>query len=819
MIAHYIKSAYMNAFRDKQYLLINILGLTVAFTAVILIALFVRDELSYDKWLLNNERIFKIENTINFPGTPSVLGANTPGPLAPALISNFETEIETATRIYRDNTSVRVGTTQFNEAIDYVDASFFEVFELPFATGDRNSALQGANNIVINETIAKKYFGATNPIGQSFDINHSPSSSRIDYTVVGVIKDLPSNSHLNTAFIALLVPERYEAWPWVTEDWRSANTHTYVKLNSNITIDDFSAQLSEYGQTLPISKAEGNNLPLFSFSVINAADIHLYSEALRPYKLGGDITTVNTFSMIAVLILVMALINFTNLASAQAIKRSKEVSIRKVLGASRPQLTVQFLSESVLTSFLALVIGLTLVELILPSYNDFLGKNIALYPVANILDVFVLFGFTVFVGLAAGAYPALVLSSFRPARILQSNKSSNPGSTRLRHILLVVQFTISIALIISMMMIYAQTIFSQTIDAGFTKENRVTLTGAGFNQVAPVSETLKLELEKIPGVRAVGVSTDTFPNKYGNFSTIGFSNNSDQQTVSVQTMYVDPDFLDVYAVKPIAGRNFSNQFRSDFPTEPVGNNIPITRAAVINESLLALSGYGIADEAIGKHLNMGQDQITDITIVGVIKDLYISSTRENTSPQIYFVTEGGLDFITLELESGYDARTMREINDVWGAQLPDVPLISTFTSDAFDALYIAEIRRATIFAIFSVLSILISSIGLYGLAAFVAESRTKEIGIRKILGATVLDIVKLMLVQFSKPILIANLVAWPIAYLNMDSWLSNFAYRIDISLAYFIFASLVTLIIAWTVVISHAIKIARTNPINALRQT
>ena len=634
-----------------------------------------------------------------------------------------------------------------------------------------------------------------------------------------MIKDLPHNSHLNSSFIALLVPDRYEAWPWVTQDWRSANTHTYVKLNPTTTIDVFAAQLSQFTKTLPISITEGNDLPLFSFSLINAANIHLYSDALRPYRLGGDITTLNTFSLIAVLILLMASINFTNLASAQAIKRSREISIRKVLGANRIQLIIQFLSESVLTSILALIIGLTVVELTLPVFNDFLGKNVALYPVSSMFDVFILFGFTVLVGLAAGAYPAFISSSFRPAQVLQSNKNANPSSARFRHILLVVQFTISIGLIISMMIIYAQTLYSQNIDAGFTKENRLTLTGAGFNQVAPVSQTLKRELAKIPGVNSVGVSTDTFPNKYGNFSTIGFTNKSDQETASVQTMYVDPDFLDTYTIKPIAGRSFSSKFRGDFPTEPASDDIPITRSAVINESLLALSGYANANDAIGKQLIMGQDQITDITIIGVIKDLYISSTRESTSPQIYFVTESGLDFITLELENGYDAGTMQKINNVWITQLPDVPLISTFTSDAFNALYIAEIRRATIFAIFSVLSIIISSIGLYGLAAFVAESRTKEIGIRKVLGATVMDIVKLLLIQFSKPILIANLIAWPIAYLNMDSWLSTFAYRIDISLAYFIFAALVTLIIAWAVVAGHAIKVARTNPINALRIT
>lgn len=819
MFSHYIKTAYMNALRDKQYLIINIMGLAIALCAVILIALFVRDEFSYDKWLTDHQRIYKIENEVNFPGSPQILSANTPGPLAPALVSNFENDIETAVRIYRNDTSVRVGTQQFNESIDYVDASFFDVFDLPFILGDGTDALSNGNTIVINETIAKKYFGSENPIGKFFDINHSPSASRIDYRVVGVFKDIPHNSHLNSSFIALLVPDRYEAWPWVTEDWRSANTHTYVKLRETTTIDDFSAKLKSFSNTLPIPTGEGMTVPLFSFSLINAADIHLYSEALRPYKLGGDITTVNTFALIAILILIMASINFTNLASAQAIKRSREVSIRKVFGANRFNLIVQFLSESILTSLLALIISMTMVEVLLPVYNDFLGKNISLYPDTSLAEACGIIGFAVFVGIAAGAYPAFISSSFRPARILQSNKSNTPGSARLRHILLVVQFTISIALIISMMIIYAQTLYSQNIEAGFEKENRYTLTAAGFNQVAPASLILKEELAKIPGVKSVGISTDTFPNKYGNFSDITFSGEATTRTASIQTMYVGPDFLDTYAITPIAGRNFSNDFRSDFPSEPTSTNVPITRSAVINESLLKLTGFNTAEEAIGKHITMGNDQITDITIVGVIRDLHVGSTRENTSPQIFFVTDAGLDFITLELADGFDQFTQEQIAAVWNAQLPDVSMIATFSTDAFNLLYIAEMRRAAIFAVFSALSIVISSIGLYGLAAFVAESRTKEIGIRKVLGATVLDIVKLLLIQFSKPILLANLIAWPIAYVNMDSWLNAFAYRIDISLAYFIFAGLITLIIAWAVVMGHAIKVARANPIKALRVT
>ena len=817
MIGHYLKSAYANALRDKQYLIINVMGLAIALSAVILIALFVRDEVSYDKWLEGHERIYKIENTVTFPGSPTVLSTSTPGPLAPALVTNFNEDIEAAIRLYRNETSVRVGAQQFNEIIDYVDAAFFDVFDLPFVSGDRAAVLQSGNTIAINETMARKYFGDQNPIGKTFDINHSPSASRIDYQVVGVFKDLPHNSHLNSSFIALLVPDRYEAWPWVTQDWSSANTHSYVKLMEKTDIDTFRTRLDEFAMTLPIPTGPGMSKPLYTFSLLNAADIHLYSEALRPFKLGGDITTVNTFAMIAILILLMASINFTNLASAQAIKRSREVSIRKVLGARRVQLITQFLSESVLTSIFALIISMTIIELLLPTYNAFLGKDISLYLDASLVELAALIGFAILVGIAAGAYPAFVSSSFRPAKVLQSNKSAAPDSARLRHILLVVQFTISIALIISMMIIYAQTIYSQNIDAGFEKKNRLTLSGAGYNQVAPASSILKQELAKIPGVSLVGVSSDTFPNKYGNFSDISFPANAASPKASIQTMYMGPDFLKSYAVSPIAGRNFSNQFRNDFPVEPTDTSTPITRGAIINESLLKLSNYGSAEEAIGKQLSMGRDRITNITIVGVIKDLHVSSTRESTSPQIFFVTESGLDFLTLELQEKYSAALLRQISAVWNEHLPNVPMISTLSIDAFEALYIAEMRRATIFAIFSALSIIISSIGLYGLAAFVAESRTREIGIRKVLGATVLDIIKLLLLQFSKPILVANFIAWPVAYLNMDSWLNAFAYRIDISLAYFLFAAFLTLIIAWSVVAGHAINVARKSPIEALR--
>ena len=668
--------------------------------------------------------------------------------------------------------------------------------------------------------MAIKYFGVDNPIGKMFDINHSPSSSRIDYQVVAVFKDLPQNSHLKMDFIALLEPSRYVAWPWVTEDWNSLTNHTYVKLSKNTTLENLQTKFADYIRTVPIKANSGtNNIPRFSFSFINAADIHLHSTALRPFKAGGDIMTVNTFSLIAVLILLMASINFTNLASAQAIKRSKEVSIRKVLGANRNQLIIQFLGETVLTSLLAMLISVAIVEMILPSYNDFLGKDISIYPLTNVMEALYLISFSVIVGICAGAYPAFISSSFRPATILRSNQSVNPGSVRLRHILLVVQFTISISLIVSMMIIYAQTVYSQNIEAGFIKENRLVLSGAGFNQVASASRTLKTQLENIPGVKSAAVSSDTFPNMYGNYTDLKLNDQSVGEPTNVNAMYVGANFLKTYGITPLAGRLYSEDFSADFENIPTNNNMPITRGAVINESLMRLAGYRTAEAAIGQHMSMGNDRVTDITIVGVIKDLHTTSTRQNTAPKIYFATTAGLDFITLDLEAGYNNTIAAEIASVWAQQLPNVPMISNLSVDVFNALYIADTRRAIIFAIFSILSVVISSIGLYGLAAFVAESRTKEIGIRKVLGATVFDIIKLLLIQFSKPILFANLIAWPLAYFNMEDWLSAFAYRIDISLAYFIFAALVTLFIAWGVVIGHALKVARANPINALRST
>lgn len=820
MISHYLKSALRGVMRDKQYFIINVMGLAIALSTVILIALFVRDEVSYDKWLPDYERIYKIETTIKSPGSEPIKTAYSQGTMAPSLNSSFEGEIDTAIRIYKDKTSVRVGRTQFNETIDYVDAQFFDVFQLPFVKGASNQVLANSNNIAISEEMATKYFGNENPIGQIFDINHSPSSSRIDYQVVAVFKDLPENSHLNSDFIALLDPSRYVNWPWVTQDWNSLTNHSYIKLKAGSNIDAFSAKFAEYVKTLPIKDSSGtSNIPRFSFSLINVADIHLYSTALRGFKPGGDITTVNTFALIAVLILVMASINFTNLASAQAIKRSKEVSIRKVLGANRKQLIIQFLGETILTSLLAMLISVAIVEMLLPQYNNFLGKDISIYPLNNPLEALSLFGFSIFVGIFAGAYPAFISSSFRPATILRSNQSVNPGSVRLRHILLVVQFTISISLIVSTMIIYAQTLYSQNIEAGFDKESRLVLSGAGYNQVAPASAILKQELAKLPGVNSVGVSSDTFPHMYGNFADIKLSDQSVGEPTNVQNMYMDHDFLQSYNVKPLAGRLFQQDFSADFENVPSNQSMPITRGAVINESLMRLSGYQNPRAAIGKHMSMGNDRVTDITIIGVIKDLHVTSTRLSTTPIIYFATTAGLDFITLELSGDYNGAMVQQIERIWAQHLPNVPMIANLTTDVFDALYMADTRRAIIFAIFAALSILISSIGLYGLAAFVAESRTREIGIRKVLGATVFDIIKLLLIQFSKPILFANVIAWPLAYFNMENWLSAFTYRIDISLAYFIFAALVTLLIAWAVVAGHAFKVARANPIEALRAT
>ncbi|MCC3860126.1 ABC transporter permease [Pseudemcibacter aquimaris] len=818
MLNHYFKTALRGILKDKQYFLINVIGLSVALSIVILIALFVRDELGYDKWLTGHNRIYKLEATATPPGGAPVKVAYTPGRMAPELNTRFENEIEHAVRVYPNETSVRRGTSQFNETVHYVDQGFFDIFNIPFNMGASDAVLSNSNNIAISKSMATKYFGTENPIGQILDINHSPSASRIDYQVVAVFDDIPSNSHLNSTFIALLDPSRYVNWPWVTEDWNSLTNHTYVKFNETADITSFQNNFASFTRTLPITaNNDADKTPRFTFSMINVADIHLKSTALRPLKPGGDIKTVNTFSMIAILILIMASINFTNLASAQAIKKAKEVSIRKVMGANRKQLIAQFLGETILTSFIAMIIGVAVVEMLLPLYNDFLGKNITLYPLSNPLEAITLLGFSLFVGICAGFYPAFVSSSFRPAKILLANKSDIPGSTKLRHILLVVQFTISIGLIISTLIIYAQTLYSQNIDAGFEKENRIVLSGSGFNQVAPASKLLKEQIANIPGVKSVGISSDSFPNQYGNFANFLLPESNNAEPVNIQTMYMDADFLKTYGVIPVAGRLFSNDFIGDFETIPENDNLPITRSAVVNEGLVKLAGYENADDAIGKVIRAANDRPIDITIVGVVNDLHTESTRQTPTPQVYFATEAGLDFITVHLNDAYNGEMGQRLERVWGQVLPDVPLISNLTTDVYDALYIDETRRTKIFATFSLLSIFISSIGLYGLAAFVAESRTREIGIRKVLGATVLDIVKLLIIQFSKPVLIANIIAWPVAYLNMEEWLSTFAYRIDISLAYFLFAGGITLLIAWGVVIGHALKIARANPVHALR--
>ncbi|MCH8863149.1 MAG: ABC transporter permease [Proteobacteria bacterium] len=822
MILHYLRSQMRGAARNKQYFAINILGLAVALATVILIGLFVRDELSYDKWLSDADRLYKVETTINTPGQESVKSSFTPGTLAPALGDYFNEEIEAATRVYRNNTTVRTADRQFNEALTYVDASFFELFDLPIAEGSGELALANSNNIMISETVGRKYFGDQSPVGQILNIDHPPSGSKIDYQVVGVFKDLPINTHMEFSFIALLDPPRYVNWPWVTEDWTSATVDTYFKLRPGLTIEAFEAKFPDFVRSLPLAgKDEEDVPPRFVFSFLNVTDIHLYSDATPMVKPSGGIATVNSFSVIALLILAMASINFTNLASAQAIKRAREVSVRKVLGANRRQIAMQFLGESIVTTMVAMLLGIAIVELLLPFYNEFLGKEIALQFFTNPVEALTLLLFAVAVGIAGGAYPAFVLSSFRPAKTLQSNQSRGSGSPRVRQVLVVVQFTISTALIISTLIIYAQMLFSQSVDPGFARENRLTLSGTGFNQVAPVSTVLKRELLNIPGVRSVGLSSDTFPQKYNNSIPLAMPGQNQTETMNIRHTLVGVDFLTTYEISPIAGRVFSEAFQGDFGSVPEDTNLPITRAAVINKSLAKLAGFEMPDQAIGQQLTIPASarnpRLVAINIVGVINDLHTGTTRQSPVPMIYLLTQSGLDFVTIELDESSNGSVIEQIEEVWSKLSPSVPIVMTFAEDAFGSLYRVDNDRATIFAIFAALAILISSIGIYGLAAFVAKSRTLEIGIRKVHGASVFDIVKLLLLQFSWPILAANFIAWPVAYFYMEDWLTAFVYRIDVSLAYFLFAGLLTLIIGWGVGAAHAIQAAQASPIKAIR--
>jgi putative ABC transport system permease protein len=787
-------------------------GLALGFAVATLIGLYVLFELSYNRWIPDYENIYKIEFTETEPGHKPLLSAMTPDPLANALVKDFPT-IQHAARLKQSQFTLQHGENQFNELISFVDAGFFDVFDLEIKEGDHDALVPNNKGIAISETMALKYFGEGPAIGKILSLN-----GKLDQLVTAVFADLPDNTHLDIDFLVLLDESRYGA-RFLPNNWGSDSVHTYIKGSSTFHPDILREEGKEFvARNVALNWTELPPEQVIHFSAIPVSDIHLYSQMDNHERPISSIQTVLTFAIVAILILLLAGINFTNLSIAQAIKQTREIGVRKVLGARRSQLIKQFLTEALITAFAGLIIGLALAEFSLPIYNGFLDKNLSLDIFGDPLSSLSIIVIAMMIGLGGGIYPALILSGYKPSLILGRVPPFN-STPRLRNGLVILQFSVSITLMVATAIIYMQIDFVRNTDLGFDPARKIAIP-IWEGDARDKALALKTEYSRLPGVNSVALSSTELPWVDGPLGVFIPPGTVRDDSRSIPVVTTDQNFFSLLEITPLAGRFFEEARQADYRNKSLTDSGVYTRSAVINETALRSLGFTSPNQALGRTVvSPGRTIETHVRIVGVAPDIHLESLYKEIKPMVFYLSAEPLFYMIVDLENADIQRTILDMENIWRDLIADVTFKATYIEQGFADLYLVADRQVTLFSIFTLLALLIASLGLYGLSAHMAESKTKEVGIRKVLGANALDIMVLFTWQFTKLVLVAAPIGILVSATAMNGWLLNFAYRLSIAGNFWVFALAVVIavIIAWTTVGGHALRVARLNPVKALR--
>lgn len=831
MWRNYLTVGIRSLTKNRAYALINILGLAIGMAACVLILLFVRNELSFDRDLPGSENVYQLQTYYTDPDNGERMDMQMAAYVTQKAMQKDFPQI--ADTVYAMGTSpVVLHNGQATELPDarYVDGKFFDMFPFPFVRGDGATALTNVGSVALSETAAHRYFGNADPIGRTLTLVSAGKAH--DFRVTGVYRDLPRNSHMILPLVARIdFATFFSDRPAFLTQWGWQSGWMYFRLKPGTDVAAINAQMKAWEKrNIPddnFGTQRFNQGDFTDFALVNIRDIHLGFAQAGAQTPGNDYRSITTFAVVAALILGMACVNFTNLATARASQRAREVALRKVLGASRRQLIVQFLGESVLVAALAMLLALAFVEIVLPSLSAFLKADLDLHYFGRdgVLPPVLLL--VLLVGVAGGLYPAFFLSRFQPAQVLKANKSTaeTGGSGRLRGALVVGQFAVSIGLIICTLVVYAQTIHARTSDPGYRRDGLIQIENLGRRQLYPVTQALTEQIARVPGVVSVGRTTIGVNTQ--NNTNVGVLLPGRADPLTIGNYAVDENFFGTMDIRLVAGRLFDRARPADdattpFPEVPAAERALVARGinVVVNELAVRRLGYSDPQAAIGKRFNVGYDEnyggVLPATIIGVVRNSRFRSVREPVPPIMFRMTTNYHDAMVVRYD-GDPAAVRDRIDAVWKRLAPEVPFDGRFTDDIIRDLYHAEAARAQTFAAFALLAVIVGCLGLFGLASFTAERRTKEIGIRKVLGARTQDIVRLLVWQFSRPVLIANLIAWPIAWWVMRDWLNNFDARVTLGPWPFLLAGSLALVIAVVTIGAHALKVARANPIHALR--
>jgi putative ABC transport system permease protein len=790
MLKNYFKIAFRNLVKNRAYSFLNIAGLAVGMAGVMIITLYVRDELSYDRYHTNADRIYRVTISTEAAEMPSWIG--TPAPLGPAFKQKFP-EIEAFVRFdpiaFKSKSLVSFQDKSFyEEGFVLADPNLFEVFDFKLLRGDPQTALRNPTNIVISRSKGEKYFGTEDPLGKVLTYD-----GKTNFTVSGVMEDVPANSH----FIFDMV-RSYEFLNEfygfdVMSQWGMHNFYTYVLLREHAEVAALEAKSAPF-------LAELKNEPATNVHLQPITDIHLRSQIARDPTHLGDITSLYLYTVIAVVIMLIACINFMNLYTANSELRAKEIGMRKVLGAYRRQLVLQFLSESFVFAILALPVAMLLAELALPQFNLITGKALNISYAKNVWLFAGLFSLTALVGLAAGSYPAMFMSAFQPVKMLRRKLAAGSSGRKglaFRNVLVIFQFVASIVLIAGALIINAQMQFIRNKKLGYDRENIINVS-IHSTETRERYETFRNEI--LRNTKIVDASATSFTPSVERWREgLYFEGRKDSDEHSFFRISGDFNFVELFGLELVAGRTFDRTIPSD-----------LNNAYLVNESAVRAIGW-TPEGALGKVFgNRGK-------VIGVVKDFNFRSLRHDVHPLAINVMPRMFQQISIRIRPDGIPSTISFLESAWSKVNPGFPFEYYFCDTEFDKLYKSDERLQTVFSYFSFLAIFIACLGLFGLSLFTAQRRTKEIGIRKVLGASVAGIIGLLLQGLLKLVLIASLFAWPVAYFAMQSWLRDFAYRIDIGWWVFVLAGGLTLFIALLTVSAHALKAALANPVEALR--
>jgi putative ABC transport system permease protein len=804
MIRVFIINGIRNMLKNKGTLILNILGLTLGLISFLLIALYVFNELSYDRFHKNHQNIYRIRIFAQLERS-YIDQALTSGPLSQALCADYP-EVEHSVRIYKSPPFlVKYGENRFNEeGIIFADSSFFNVFDFKLLRGDKNTALLNPRSIVLTENSARKYFGNEDPIGKRISFE---SDSNL-CTVTGIVQNIPSNSHLKFDMVGSLSSWRYY---YSNNEWLSNNVYTYIVLKDGTGKNDFETRLSQVvikyigpkikeviGKTYEDFLRTGNT---FEYKLESLKDIHMKGAPQQRLEPPGSLMNVYIFSLIAILILAIAIINYINLATAKAAGRAKEVGIRKVLGSSKSGLILQFTGESLITVTIAMTIAIVSVNALLPLFNHLVAKDISMELFSGYKGFLGLFSIVIFTGLAAGSYPAFVLASYNPAVVLKGTLNPGSISKTFRGILVVFQFTISIVIIIGAIAIHKQLHFMISYDMGIDKENLIIIKRPDV--LGSQIESFKEQVLQIPGVEKVA-NTTAFPGK--GFINTGIMLDDDplKTTFMINEAEVSYGFPEAMGIKLAEGRFFSREYGTD------------TMSVIINEAAVKLL---MIKDPVGRYIlhPTGSGHSDKLRITGIMKDFNTESLHNKITPTcLTFMRENNEGYLCIRLNGKNVNETIRSIEKIWTSYSKRQPFQYSFFAEEYSRLYETEFKAGNIFILFSLLAIFIACLGLIGLMTYMTSIRTREVGIRKTFGATPAIILKLLTREVWVLIMISSLLAYPVAWFGVKIWLESFAEKIWVSPLIYIFATILGFAIGWLSIICQALKAASINPAYAL---